>query len=337
MRVTIADIAKVANVTPSTVSRVIANNPHISAETSERVRRVMREMDYHPNMIARSLVRRSTNIVGVLLPGAGERVFHHPFFTELLRGIVSQAKSKGYDVLLSTGGGAEEEERAVRNFMGGGVTEGAILTVSRTDQSCLELAAQKHFPLVVVGRPAAQWAGRVNWADSDNEEAGYTLTRHFLQKGRRRIAFIGLAAGVVVTSDRFEGYRRALREADVPFDPGLVVDGQFMGDDENNIVEELFLRGAQFDGVIAADDAQAFAAVQLLAQRGLSVPRDVSVAGFNNVPLAENYNPPLTSMDIGAARLGQGAFDLLYRQIEQRAARPAHIIVPTRLIPRVSA
>lgn len=337
MRVTIADIAKIANVTPSTVSRVIAGNPHISAETSDRVRRVMREMDYHPNMIARSLVRRSTNIIGVLLPGTGERVFHHPFYSELLRGIVTRAKAQGYDILLSTGGSEEQEERAVRNFIGGGVTEGVILTVSRTKQSCLKLAVEKHFPLVMVGHPEAPWDTAVSWTDSDNVDAGYKLTRYFLGKGRRQIAFLGLADDVVVTVDRFEGYRRALREAGVAFDPALVVNGQFMGDDENKITEELLRRGRKFDGIIAADDSQAFAAVQLLARQGVRVPRDVSVAGFNNVPLAESYNPPLTSVDIGACALGQNAFDLLFRQMEDKSCGPGHLLVPTSLIPRISA
>lgn len=336
MRVTISDIAKIANVTPSTVSRVIDNNPHISAETSERVRRVMRELDYHPNIIARSLVRRSTNILGVLLPGTGEHVFQHPFFSELLKGIVTQAKGRGYDILLSTGGGAEIEEQAVRNLIGGGVTEGVILTVSRTGQTCVELAMKKKFPLVLVGRPEQPWVDRVNWVDSDNTDAGYRLTRHFLLKGRRRIAFIGLADGVVVTEDRYEGYRHALSEAGIEPDPRLVVRGQFMGDDENAIIEELLSRGVDFDGIIAADDSQAFSAIQFLSRRGTAVPRDVSVAGFNNVPLSEHYNPPLTSVDVGACALGQGAFDLLYRQIAEKQEKPSRLIVPTKLIARLS-
>ncbi len=337
MRVTISDIARIANVTPSTVSRVISKNPHISTETCERVRRVMREMDYHPNIIARSLVRRTTNIVGVLLPTTGDRAFHHVFFSELLRGIMAQANAKGYDILLSVGENPESEDISIRNFIGGGVTEGIILTVSRMDQRYLHFSVGSHFPIVMIGRPEKQWEDQISWVDSDNVDAGYRLTRYFIEKGRRHIAFIGLADGVMVTADRYVGYRRALTEAGLSVDPAIVVHSKFMENDADGVVEALFSSGSPIDGIIAADDSQAFAAIRQLAKRGYSVPKDVSVAGFNNVPLSENYNPPLTSVDIEADMLGCRAFDLLYGQINRKSNMPSHIIVPTRLISRVSA
>lgn len=336
MRVTISDIAKAANVTPSTVSRVIAGSSLISAETTQRVRRVMKEMDYHPNMIARSLVRRSTNIVAVLLPGSSERVFQHPFFSELLQGIMSQAKVHEYEILLANIDNTDEERRLTEHFMGGGVAEGIILLVSRIGQTSLETAVQRNFPLSMVGRPTEEWVDRINWVDSDNVEAGYHLTQCFLKKGRRRVAFIGLTPEFVVTLDRLAGYRKALEEAGIPFDERLVVEGHFMGGEEHLLTEELLARGVPFDGVIAADDFQAFAAINLLAQKGLAVPEDVSIAGFNNVPLDAYVTPPLTSVDVRACDIGAKAFDLLYRQLKKKAGKTIHTIVPTKLIRRAS-
>ncbi|ADU28084.1 LacI family DNA-binding transcriptional regulator [Ethanoligenens harbinense] len=338
MRVTIQDIAKAASVTPSTVSRVIAGSPLISAKTSQKVRKVMREMDYHPNIIARSLVRRSTNIIGVLLPGASERVFQHPFFFELLRGITMQAQLCGYSILLSGAGSEEEERNRLHDFANGGVTEGAILMISRTDSTDWESVYPAQFPLAMVGRPADAWKDRINWVDSDNLEAGYRLAGHFLAKGRRHIAFVGLAPNIVVTKDRYEGYRKALGEAGLPFDERLVVDGQFMGGDERVLTEELLRCGVPFDGLIAADDFQALAAMDVLAKQGVRVPQDVSVAGFNNVPLSEYYRPPLTTVDVNACALGEEAVRLLYRQLQEKdRSGPSHTIVPTRLVVRASA
>lgn len=336
MRVTIRDIAKAANVTPSTVSRVIAGSSLISAETTERVRRVMHEMHYHPNMIARSLVRRSTNIIAVLLPGSSERVFQHPFFSELLQGIMSQAKAHGYEILLANIDDTDEEQRLTEHFMGGGVAEGIILLVSHVGQTSLETAVQHDFPVSMVGRPTEEWLDRINWVDSDNVEAGDHLTQCFLQKGRRRIAFVGLTPDIMVTMDRLTGYRKALDEAGIPFDERLVVEGRFMGGEEHLLTQELLARGIPFDGVIAADDFQALATINLLAQKGFSVPEDVSVAGFNNVPLDAYVTPPLTSVDVCACDIGTKAFDLLYRQLEKKEVKPIHAIVPTKLIPRAS-
>lgn len=338
MRVTIQDIAKAANVTPSTVSRVIAGSSLISAKTSQKVRKMMREMDYHPNILARSLVRRATNIIGVLLPGSSERVFQHPFFFELLRGITMQAQAYGYSILLSNAGSEEEERSILTGFANGGVTEGAILMVSRTESADRETVYPVQFPLAMVGRPADTWRDRINWVDSDNLEAGYRLARHFLAKGRRHIAFIGLTARIVVAEDRFEGYRKALKEAGIPFDERLVVGGQFMGGDEQAMTEELLRRGVPFDGIIAADDFQALAAMAVLAKRGVRVPQAVSVAGFNNVPLSEYSHPALTTVDVNACALGEQAVRLLYRQMQRKnEVQPSHVIVPTRLVVRMSA
>ncbi|MFT8889876.1 MAG: LacI family DNA-binding transcriptional regulator [Ethanoligenens sp.] len=336
MRVTISDIAKAANVTPSTVSRVVAGSSLISVKTTNKVRRVMREMGYHPNMIARSLVRRSTNIVAALLPGSSEQVFQHPFFSGLLQGVMSQAKAHGYEVILANIDNEAEEQLLVEHFMGSGVAEGMILLVSRVGQTSLESAVQSAFPVSMVGRPIDAWVDRISWVDSDNFAAGYNLTRYFLQKGRRQIAFVGLVSDIVVTMDRFAGYRHALKEADIPMDERLVVEGRFMDGDEHLLTKELLARGVRFDGLIAADDYQAFAAIKLLSQNGLTVPRDVVVAGFNNVPLAEYFSPSLTSVDVRPSSIGEKAFDLLYQQIENKAGKPLHVIVPTALIPRAS-
>ena len=336
MAVTINDIAKAANVAPSTVSRVIANSELISEETRVRVLKIMKEMDYHPNMIARSLVNQSTKIIGVLLPGTSEKVFQHPFFPEILRGITSQAAKCGYKILLSNIASQSEEISAINELVNGCIVEGLILMTSRINDDSIGQLVSKKFPFVMVGRPESDWKNQFDWVDNNNVEAGYLLTKYFIKKERRNIAFIGVSQDYMVTLDRLAGYRKALEESKIAFDSRLVVDGKFMDGNGYEMVQELMSRRIPFDGIIAGDDFQAFAAINFLTHAGIHVPSDVAVAGFNNVPLSDYYMPSLTSVDVNACRLGETAFKILHERLGKRKSPSHYEFVKTEIIRRKS-
>lgn len=334
--VTINDIAKCAHVAPSTVSRVITGSPLISEKTCEKVRKVMKEMNYHPNIIARSLARKSTRIIGTLIPGTSEKAFKHPFFPEILRGMTSAADKCGYHILLSNTGNNEDEKKIINDFVGGGVTEGIILMTSRVNDSSIDSLVSNRFPFVMVGRPDSDRNGRISWVDNDNYNAGYLLARHLIERGHRRIAFIGVSSGYMVLLDRFNGYKKALAEAGIPFDESLVIDGQFMNESGYEMIKALYGRGRNFTGVIAGDDFQAFEVISFLTGKGINVPDDVAVAGFNNVPLDDFFIPPLTSVNVNAYKLGEKALELLIARLKHRSEVNSHIFVPTDMIIRKS-
>lgn len=335
---TINDIAKAANVAPSTVSRVIANSHLISEKTRERVLAIMKEMDYHPNMIARSLVRQSTHIIGMMIPGTSEKAFQIPFFAEILRGITAKAGQHGYRILLSNIGDSEEEMNSINELVNGRIVEGIILMTSRLNDQSVDELVSMDFPFVIVGRPEAANEEKLNWVDNDNCEAGYMLTRHFIETGHRKIAFIGLSNEHMVMLDRFCGYKKALAEFGLPYNDKLIVQGHFMEDKDNGyaMMQTLMERKEPFSGVIASDDFQAFSAINFLTEHGLSVPGDIAVAGFNNVPQSEYYVPSLTSVEVHPYQLGERSFEILFKCLEDKQSDRIHQFVKVDLIKRRS-
>lgn len=334
MGVTINDIAKAAKVSPSTVSRTIANNPRISERTREKIYKLMKEMNYHPNMIARSLAKKSTKIIGVVVTGSTEKAFQHPFFPEILRGIASVAYKNKYKILISSVNSAKEEKKVVNEFAKSGITAGIILLASRVKNPSIGELMEIGFPFVVVGRPENE--REVNWVDNDNVSIGYDLTKHFIEMGHKEIAFLGASPEFIVTLDRLKGYKKALADHNIPVKNELIVEGKFVDDTGYGLMQELLDKGIMPTGVIACDDLLAFGAIKLLNERKLKVPDDIAVAGFNNVPLDEYFNPPLTSVDVNAFSLGAKAFDLLIANIDSEYKSVDRAMVPAQMIIRKS-
>lgn len=336
LNATINDVAKAANVSTSTVSRVIADNPRISEATRARVSKVMEEMNYHPNMIARSLANRSTKIIGVVVPGNTEKAFEHPFYPQILSGISAAADKNDYKILLSTNASnLKEEKRTINEFAKGGITDGIILMTSMVHDSSIHELQRMNFPFVVVGRPTND--EKINWVDNNNVSVAKELTEHLIVQGCRRIAFIGLSRSYIVHLDRFEGYKAALMENDIQFDENLVVEGEFMSDVGNEWLERFSEQGIKPDGIIASDDLIAFGIMKLLAKHRLKVPEDIAVGSFNNVPLSEFSSPTLTSVDVDAYGLGANAFELLFNCINSNYKSFNRAIIPAKIVVRNSS
>lgn len=334
MGVTINDIAKAAKVSPSTVSRAIANNPRISEETREKIFKLMEEMNYHPNMIARSLANKSTKIIGVVVTGTTEKAFQHPFFPEILRGIASPAYKNKYKILISSVNSTKEEKQVVTEFAKSGIAEGIILLSSRVKGPAIPELLKMGFPFVVVGRPENE--REVCWVDNDNVSIGYEVTKHLIKMGRKKIAFLGVSSDFIVTLDRLEGYKKALAEHNIPVLNELIVEGRFVDDRGYELMKKLLDKGTVPTGVIACDDLLAFGAIKCMTEKGLKVPEDIAVAGFNNVPLSDYFTPPLTSVDVNAFGLGVKAFNLLLENMNSEYKSIDRAIVPATLIVRKS-
>ncbi len=335
MTVTINDIAKAAKVSPSTVSRVIANNSRISKATTEKVLKIMKEMNYHPNIIARSLASKSTQIIGVVVPGSTEKAFQHPFFPEILRGIASVAYKNGYNILISSTSDINEEKRIIKEFAKGGITEGIVLMTSRLNDPSVSELMKLNFPFVVVGRP--QKENEVNWVDNNNFSISYELTNHFISQGYKKIAFLGVSSEYTVTVDRLEGYKKALHDNNILFDNDFVVEGEFIDDTGYDLMNKLFTKEIVPEGVIACDDLLAFGVIKAISDKGLDVPGDIAVAGFNNVPLADYFMPSLTSVEVNAFNLGLKAFELLLADIKSEQKSFNRAIIPAELVIRKSS
>ncbi|HWQ30425.1 MAG TPA: LacI family DNA-binding transcriptional regulator [Negativicutes bacterium] len=334
MAITIKDVAKKAGVDPSTVSRVIADNPRISAKTKEKVLKVMEELEFHPNAIARSLASRSTKTIGVIMPHSTEQVFVNPFFTEVMRGIGVSALKQGYNVLFSTGSTGEEEYKATSSLVNEKRVDGLILLTSRIGDKTIANLGKKHFPFVVVGKPSN--TEDANWVDNDNLEAGFQATEHLINLGHKRIGFIGGEFSYVFMGERFKGYKKALDANGIKFDKELLSLGEFVEEGGFTAAGRLLEQPACPTAIVVADDLMAFGAIRAIKQNRLSIPGDISIIGFNDTPMASYMDPPLSSVEIFVYELGYNASEMLISQLHETAGHKKHIIIPTRLISRKS-
>jgi len=339
MRVTINDIAKAAQVSASTVSRVIADSPKISMETKERILKIMSDLHYHPHFIARSLSSKKSQIIGVVIPTKADIALQHPFFSEVLRGICSVAYKKSYNILISFSDDLDSEKKNIDHFIKGGISDGIIFLSSNINESIRSELIDMQFPFVVIGRPKNE--NKLNWVDNDNYQIGFELTEYFIKKGHRNIVFLGFSPSYNVTLDRLNGYKNALESNGIDINPDFLIDGEF--DNSNTIsnhLKKLFLGKIRPTAIITSDDFLAFEVIKYLLDSDIKVPQDIAVSGINNVPVSEFFSPTLTSVDVNAYLLGLKAFELLDKVIENSFQKNykyfERIIVPSDIIERDS-
>lgn len=334
MGVTIVDVAAKAGVSPSTVSRVISNDSRISQKTSRKVRKVMDELGYHPNMMAKSLVTKTTNNLGIVLPRPADELFQNQFFSEIIRGIVTKAAANSYNVLMTAGANMFEEEKAVERLVRGRNVDGIILLSSRHEDPIIYFLREKAFPFVLVGR-SDQYHDIIS-VDNDNISASYDVTRHLIQLGHRNIAFVSGPLNLTVSKDRLSGYGRALFEAGIAHRNEFIFENSFTTESATEITERILRLEQRPTAIIAIDDLTAFSIIRSLWARGLRVPEDCSVVGFNNTIISEMCLPPISSVDIGIYQMGKSVAQTLIQCIKGDGLEQARIIIPHQLIWRES-
>ncbi|PLS14949.1 LacI family transcriptional regulator [Bacillus sp. M6-12] len=335
MAATIKDVAREANVAPSTVSRVIANNPRISEKTKKRVREVMDKLGYHPNFQARSLVAKNTQTIGVVMPTSGYHAFDNPFFPEVLRGISENAHVNKYGLYLTTGSAEAEIYEEVVSMVQGKRVDGIVLLYSRISDRTKDFLENAGFPFTVVGRPYSN-ESNTSFVDNDNISITKQVTNHLIQLGHQHIAFVGGNLDFVVTIDRLTGYKLALEEAGLAFKGSYFVDEQQIKMNGRESVASLMALSVPPTALVAQDDLIAYEIISHLGKLNIKVPKDISIISFNNIKLAEFSTPPLSSVDICIYQLGFEAAKCLLHQIKDPDALPKRITIPAKLIERNS-
>lgn len=330
MKVTIKDIAKVLDVSPSTVSRALHDNQRISQEVRERVQQVAREMNFHPNQMARSLVSRKSRIVGIVFPGNAAQKLGNPFFPLVLQGLGSVAEARRYHLLLATGTDALSSMEAGRQLVDSGYVSGLILLAAE-DVPAEPLGV----PVVLVGRPPHESIHLS--VDNNNVKAGYQAARYLLDMGHQRLMFLGFDRHYLMTVDRRTGFEKALTEKGLPLDERLIVPSRYLEDENNHaLLRELFQGPQRPTGVVCIDDALAIGLCGFLKQMGLNVPRDVSLISYNNTEAGRYHSPALTSFDVNAYQLGVSAMNLMLDVIRSGGEESRAIEVPFALMERDS-
>lgn len=335
MAVTIKDVAKLAGVAPSTVSRVIANSPKISEKTKMVVRESMEQLGYHPNFNARSLANCSSQALGLIMPSSANEAFQNPFFPEVIRGISTIAHKKEYAILMSTGQTEKEIFEGVKRMVQGGRVDGIFLLYSREDDLIQKYLHDLDFPFTVIGKPYRNVDSTIH-VDNDNFGAAKSVTECLIQLGHKRIGFIGGDINLVVTKERQAGYQEALQNANLEIKEQYIVHEEFLKEGGKEAVSGLMSLDERPDALVVVDDLMAVGVLNMLNEMKIKVPDEISVISFNNSMLAEFSHPPLTSVDINIFELGYQAAKHLIEKINNPQEPAKRIIVPYKIIERSS-
>ncbi len=329
-RPTSADVASRAGVSRTTVSLVLNDRGESIPETTRRrVFEAARELGYHPDHSARGLAGGRSQTLALVLRQTPEQVAGDALLAETLRGLATAARSASFRVLVEPlGPGEATYGELVRS----GRADGAVVSGPLFDDPELADLVAEGFPIVIQGHLPGASAPSV---DIDNEASARLAVDHLLELGHRRIACITNAAlTYTAAADRLAGYREALAAAGVPADPDLVDEGAFEAASGHRAMTRILQRGRP-EAVFVASDVVALGAIGALREAGLRVPDDVSVVGFDDVPLAAYFDPPLTSIRVPAHDLGLAAGNALLDRIAGRDV-PARTLLPTELIVRAS-
>ncbi len=333
-RVTSRDVARLAGVSRTTVSLVLNNVPNarISPETRRRVLEAARQLNYHPHAAARSLVSRRAMTLGLILCQTPEQVFADPFLPQVLLGINSVAQEHGYRILLETV--AHPDDNGYASLALEKRTDGIILSGPRSDDHALRALHEEGFPIVLLGQLRDT---DIPFVDVDNVQAAHMAVEHLIELGHTRIGIITNGPlHYTASADRLEGYRRALAAHGIPVDERLITTGAFREESGREAMERLLDLPEPPTAVFAASDAIALGAMVAIRRRGLRIPDDIALVGFDDIPLAAYVNPPLTTVRLPAYELGREAARLLINIVEVRTPESTRILLETTLVVRES-
>ncbi len=334
MRVSIKDIAKAAGVSHSTVSRALSDSPLIKAETKARIQQLAQEMGYSPDAIARSLVTQRTHTVGVVVTTITD-----PFVAEVVQGIEDTAQQNDYSVILASSASKPERELAAVEMLHAKRVDSVIVTSSRVGALYLEHLERFGVPVVLINNHNRQ-SGRYTFSVSvDNQHGGHLATTHLIQRGHRRIGYVSGPADHSDDAERLAGYRQALDESGITFDPALVVHGNGRLDGGERALRTLARLAELPTAVFCYNDITAIGLISAARQAGLSVPDDLAVVGFDDIPLATHVYPSLTTVAQPQRDMGRQAMNMaLALMTADDSTTPfSDIVVKGRLIVRASS
>ncbi len=327
---TLEAVAALAGVSRSTVSRVVNESPRVTAEAIDAVNRAIEQLGYVPNRAARTLASRRTQAIALVIPENTAKFFSDPFFATVVQGIAMHLATTEYTLSMLIA--SETNPEKTRRYLQGGNVDGAlILSHHSADNSYRALA--RSLPVVFGGRPMSVEGEDSYVVDVDNIGAAATATKYLVDHGRTRIATIAGPQDMAAGLDRLEGWRTALEKADLK--PGTVEVGDFTPPGGAAAMERLLASGENFDAVFVASDQMAYGALGVLRDRGLRVPDDIAVVGFDNDYYSTSSLPPLTTVEQSSVGMGAKMAEVLVRLIAGDTVEKLTVL-PTTMIERES-
>jgi LacI family transcriptional regulator len=331
-KLTVEQIAKLSGVSRSTVSRVINNHPNVKPTVRQRVMEVIAETGYHPNPAARSLASQRSGIIGLVIPRAVQSLFTDPYYPRLTQGVAQACNANDYTLSLFLFHTEDEEQKLYPRVLRTRLTDGLIVSASQIGDPLIPQLINNNVPFVMVGRPND--LPGVSFVNVDNVVGVYTAISQLIRLGYKRIATITGPLNTTVGLDRRQGYLDALNDRNRSINEMLIMEGDFTELGGYSAMQRLIPQ--QPDAVFIASDTMAFGALRALREAGLSVPDDVAVVGFDDLPMSSSSDPPLTTVRQPIRRVGALAVETLIDILTNGPEPPRRVTLSTELVIRSS-
>ena len=328
----IYDVARRAQVSTATVSKVLSNTPYVSSQTKERVLEAVRELKYTPSLAARGLTRNRTFVLGLVIPYDPDDLFSDPFLLEVIRGVERSANDNDYNVLLSMAK-KNDQRSAYTRLLRSGYIDGAVTVETFEGDEVARQLEEHGMPRVSIGY--RDGAHPINSVHSDDYRGAFEAVDHLLKLGHRRIGIIsGPAQFMGAMDERMRGAREALAAYDLQPDPALLTFGDFTVESGYRASQPLLQAQSRPTALFIMNDRMAAGAMRFARELGLNIPADLSVVGFDDVPLTVLVEPPLTTIRQPSVELGRVAAQQLFELINRTQTQFEPIVLPVELVIR---
>jgi len=333
-QVSIKDIARQAEVSHSTVSRALSDSPLVNARTKARIQRLASEMGYSPDAQARSLVRGRTLTIGVVVTTIAD-----PFVAEVVQGIESTAQDLGYSVILTSSSYEPEREIAAVEMLRSKRVDGVIVTSSRVGAVYLDHLERIGVPIVLINNLREDTGPYTYSITVDNQHGGCQATRHLIEGGHRRIAYVTGRGNYSSDAGRQEGYCQALAGAGITFDPALVLPGNGRSDGGERALLALMGLQDRPTAVFCYNDMTAIGLIQAARRAGLCLPQELAIVGFDDIPFASFVCPSLTTVAQPKFEMGKKAVEMVLELVDPsgNGEPTSHVVLRGQLIVRESS
>ncbi|AEG59726.1 LacI family DNA-binding transcriptional regulator [Desulforamulus ruminis] len=305
---TIEDVAKLAKVSTATVSRVINKQGGVRKATEERIAKAISQLDYIPNAVARSMVKKTTKTIGVIIPD-----INNPFFPLVVSGIEQQAREKGYFTVLCNTNESPEIERELTQILLERSVDGLIVTTADEDGKQLQSAIDRGIPIVAVDRAIKSF--EVDTVLVGNIDGAYQATRHLILQGHKRIAIICGPQNTTPGYERFVGFKKALEEYQIPLPEDLVLEGDFKEESGFKLTQKLYSMQERPTAIFSSNNLMTVGCVKAVMETGWQMGKELAFIGFDDVDIATFVTPSLSVVSRPMRQLGELAFDILYEKM----------------------
>lgn len=332
---TLKTIANSLNLSVGTVSKALQDYPDISEKTKRKVRNLVKELNYKPNSLAQNLRNRESKIIGLIIP----RVVHH-FFANIILGVTEAAEKKGYLVIVLESSDSYETEKKHLELLLKRNVDGLLISLADNTvkyNHILDIINQDH-PIVLYDKISKSID--CHKVIINDKKAAYNATKHLIDSGCKKVAHVRGILKPQTTIDRFQGYKNALKEYDIPYDKSIVFESNVLSFDDGKRIAKEIIKNKEIDGIFAFTDLLAAGVLKGLLESGIRVPEQISLIGFSNWLITKMTYPTISTVNQPGYKMGVQAFNLLYEEIISRknnlSIRHKTIELPTELIIRNS-